>query len=286
MAFKLEDGTWFKEACSEQQYLVFDPRYIKEASKYNIQFGTADFIVYQYLRWCEDSGKYHIMVAGYDHIKERFGFEKEKDVKNAFDHLSRLGAVNHIWSDTRVYRQKTKIWVSTELLKRADGSAQFADGSAQFADGSANCFPVQQSREIINKNNKDILPPLADEELSVPVHKATPTPPDFSDVVDVKKAKQKSGANYGALAARLLERSGKKGKVNGQLVNLVKTQSQIYDEKTLFEVVEKSKFDSFWAKKGLMAVLSNAGIEDLLNRDNKPEDPHHKSTYTNYRKEI
>lgn len=96
-------------------------------------------------------------------------------------------------------------------------------------------------------------------------------PPDFSDVVDLKKAGKSARQKDGAYAAYLLEKSGKQGRVTGQLVKLVSTQAKQYGKETLLEVVQKAKFDSFWSKKGLMAVLSNAGIEDLLNRDNKTE---------------
>ena len=138
MAYNLTKGTWFKEACAEQGYIVFDPKYIKEAEKYGIQFGTGDFIVYQYLRWCEDSGKYHMMVAGYEHIKERFGFEKADDVRNVLNHLARLGAVNHIWCDTKIYRSKTQIWVSTECMKAGDISPTSVELSPDLVDSSTN----------------------------------------------------------------------------------------------------------------------------------------------------
>lgn len=138
MAYNLTEGTWFKEACAEQGYIVFDPKYIKEAEKYGIQFGTGDFIVYQYLRWCEDSGKYHMMVAGYEHIKGRFGFEKADDVRNVLNHLARLGAVNHIWCDTKIYRSKTQIWVSTECMKAGDISPTSVELSPDLVDSSTN----------------------------------------------------------------------------------------------------------------------------------------------------
>ena len=138
MAYNLTKGTWFKEACAEQGYIVFDPKYIKEAEKYGIQFGTGDFIVYQYLRWCEDSGKYHTMVAGYEHIKERFGFEKADDARNALNHLARLGAVNHIWCDTKIYRSKTQIWVSTEHMKAGGVSTASVELSPDLVDSSIN----------------------------------------------------------------------------------------------------------------------------------------------------
>ena len=177
MAYNLTKGTWFKEACAEQGYIVFDPKYIKEAEKYGIQFGTGDFIVYQYLRWCEDSGKYHMMVAGYEHIKERFGFEKAKDVTNILDHLSRLGAVNHIWCDTKIYRSKTKIWVSTERLKSTDPSANLTDPSVNFTDPSVNLTDpsvnatpvltpirnnnIKEKRKVDSPNGSSTLPPFS-----------------------------------------------------------------------------------------------------------------------------
>ena len=161
MAYNLTKGTWFKEACAEQGYIVFDPKYIKEAEKYGVQFGTGDFIVYQYLRWCEDSGKYRIMVAGYEHIKKRFGFEKAEDVRNALNHLARLGAVNHIWCDTKIYRSKTQIWVSTEHMKSVDASpvsaelsTDLVDGSTKIADPSTQATPVLTPVGNNNINNK------------------------------------------------------------------------------------------------------------------------------------
>lgn len=138
--------------------------------------------------------------------------------------------------------------------------------------------PAPVATPVLNNNinnNKKSSAVGGNEDFSVPVHvnKTKPTVAPFDvDVVDVKKVKQKDGKNYGALAARLLAKSGKKGAVTDTLVKAVREKEKVYGEKVLFEVVEKAKFDPFWATKGLRALLSESGIEDILNRDNRPED--------------
>ena len=112
------------------------------------------------------------------------------------------------------------------------------------------------------------------------------TPPDFSDVVDLKKAKQKAPAIGYKFADELLRVAGKKDKAGGRLISQLRTLNKRYTKEELMEVARKSKFDSFWAKSPAISLFSEAGVGAMLNKDNKAEDPHPESHDTGIRREI
>ena len=112
------------------------------------------------------------------------------------------------------------------------------------------------------------------------------TSPDFSDVVDLKKAKQKAPAIGYKFADELLRVAGKKDKAGGRLISPLRTLNKRYTKEELMEVARKSKFDSFWAKSPAISLFSEAGVGAMLNKDNKAEDPHPESHDTGIRREI
>lgn len=112
------------------------------------------------------------------------------------------------------------------------------------------------------------------------------TPPDFSDVVDLKKAKQKAPAIGYKFADELLRAAGKKDKAGGRLISQLRTLNKRYTKEELMEVARKSKFDSFWAKSPAVSLFSEAGVGAMLNKDNKAEDQHPESHDTGIRREI
>lgn len=112
------------------------------------------------------------------------------------------------------------------------------------------------------------------------------TPPDFGDVVDLKKAKQNAPVIDYKFANELLRAAGKKDKVGGRLIAQLRMLNKRYTKEELMEVARKSKFDSFWVKSPAISLFSEAGIGAMLNKDNKPEDHHPESHSTGIRREI
>lgn len=146
MAYDLAKSKWLQEQLVEQGMIAFNPQVVVEASKYGIKFGTAEYMVYQYIRWCESpAAKYPIMIAGLGHIKERFGFDKEEDVRYVLNELMRKGAVQHILCNEKFYRAKTKAWVSTEKCK------EFVGTPTKFVGTPTNASPVLP----LGENNKE-----------------------------------------------------------------------------------------------------------------------------------
>lgn len=148
MAYNLANSKWVQEQANEQGALVFNAKVVLEAEKYGIKFGTGEFLIYQYMRWCETNpqAKYPIMVAGYEHIMERFGFDKVEDVRTALNEMMKKGAVQHIICDERIYRGKTKVWISAEKCKK------FVGKPTKFVGQPTNSAPVPPQSESNSKS--------------------------------------------------------------------------------------------------------------------------------------
>lgn len=113
---------------------------------------------------------------------------------------------------------------------------------------------------------------------------ATITPPDFGDVVDLKKAKQKAPAIGYGFADELLRVAGKKDKAGGRLISQLRALNKRYSKEELMEVARQSRFDSFWSKSPAISLFSEAGVGAMLNKDNKAEDSHPVSHDTGIRR--
>lgn len=112
------------------------------------------------------------------------------------------------------------------------------------------------------------------------------TPPDFSDVVDLKMAKKKAPAIGFKFADELLRAAGKKDKAGGRLIAQLRTLNKRYTKEELMEVARNSKYDSFWAKSPAISLFSEAGVGAMLNKNNKAEDKHPESHDTGIRRII
>lgn len=97
--------------------VVYRARFIEEATKQGIKFGTNQFRVYHQLRWFEEEGKYGFNVAGFATIGTYVNLT-EKEVTAAMNKLRDRGIVQHILTDARWYRKKTDLWATTIHLKR------------------------------------------------------------------------------------------------------------------------------------------------------------------------
>ena len=157
----------------------------------NVDVLSGAFLVYHQLRWYETDGKFGFCVAGYEKIGQPYGFSG-KQVENFLNYLQQMGLVEHIWCDKKVYRNKTRIWMSTvrlsgigtavdavrvlrkgkknraelsyspeqlrriEGIKTTDGSVAATDGSVETTDGSVAHIGEKQGSEIYNEIENEI----------------------------------------------------------------------------------------------------------------------------------
>lgn len=164
---------------------------MKEAMVKDVDVLSGAFLVYHQLRWYETDGKFGFCVAGYEKIGQPYGFSG-KQVENFLNYLQQMGLVEHIWCDKKVYRNKTRIWMSTvrlsgigtavdavrvlrkgkknraklsyspeqlkriECIKTTDGSVATTDGSVETIDGSVAYIGEKQGSEIYNEIEKEI----------------------------------------------------------------------------------------------------------------------------------
>ena len=78
--------------------------------------GTMEFWVVYKLRVYETHGRYKVSVASIDTLAEDLGCSSEK-IKNTLSNLCVKGRLVHIWCDKKVYRNKTKIFVTKRWCK-------------------------------------------------------------------------------------------------------------------------------------------------------------------------
>ena len=152
----------FQQAETEEGYFVLEPAFIREALEGGVEFGTVQFFVYMYIRWCEVFGKYRVLFAGKKHIAEHIG-ATEKEVENALDRLKRKGLIQYIDFQVNVLRAKQKFWVSTVRLSQVQqkaptqvGGAPTQVGAAPTQVGGGLSVPPQSEDNNIRKENKNI----------------------------------------------------------------------------------------------------------------------------------
>ena len=107
---------------------------------------------------------------------------------------------------------------------------------------------------------------------------ATINPPDFFDVVDLKKAGSgtagRARRRASAVAKELLKEGNfpeapKNGKLPSGLVKRVGQLLARYDEQTLHDVIKKTRGHKFYGTMGIMTLLGDVNFGDILNMDNK-----------------
>lgn len=116
--------------------LSFRPGIIREALTKDIKFGSKEFFVYSQLRWYETDGKFGFCVAGDERLGQDLGMTAT-EVKNALNRLKDCGLVEHVWCDKRVYRNKTKVWMSmvrlSQVCTNVDAIKVLKDGARNIA---------------------------------------------------------------------------------------------------------------------------------------------------------
>ena len=172
--------------------LCFRPGIILEALEKGVQFGTKEFFVYSQLRWYETDGKFGFCVAGNERLGEDVGMT-EKEVEWALRRLNDAGLVEHVWCDKKVYRNKTKLWISVvrlagvctnvdaiRVLKKGKknvamlgetvrGETKTTRGSVETTRGSVGASPVTtgvgNTNRNTNRNNNNNNSVMLNEEL-------------------------------------------------------------------------------------------------------------------------
>ena len=101
---KSDKKTWFWTECLE------------DAKNSGCKMGTAEFWLVYKIRVYETHGDYKFCVAGVDRLASDIGVTVEQ-VKVALMNACLTGKLFHIWSDKKVYRNKTKIYVTKQWLE-------------------------------------------------------------------------------------------------------------------------------------------------------------------------
>jgi len=96
-------------------HIILNKQFVDEARALKIKPLTNEFWVYHQHRSYEKFGKFGFCVAGIPQMAEDCGLT-DKQVLSAYRQLMDKGAVQHIWCDSKVYRNKTKVYVSQALI--------------------------------------------------------------------------------------------------------------------------------------------------------------------------
>lgn len=130
---------------------------IKEAQAVGLNWLSQAFLVYQKIRWYETDGRFGFMVASTDTLGEQFGLTVAQ-TEQILKHLHNVGLIQHIWCDKKVYRNKTKIWMSTVRLRGLGTSAEAVKviGHGQKNTSQLSIDPFELKKlEILNQENAE-----------------------------------------------------------------------------------------------------------------------------------
>lgn len=109
---KSDKKTWFWTECLE------------DAKKSGCKIGTTEFWLVYKIRVYETHGDYKFCVAGTSRLSEDIGVTP-KQVEAALMNACQTKKLFHIWSDKKVYRNKTKIYVTRQWLEEKGLNPQF-----------------------------------------------------------------------------------------------------------------------------------------------------------------
>ena len=98
---KHDKKTWFWTEC------------LNDARSVGCKVGTTEFWTIYKIRVYETHGSYGYCVAGIDKLAEDVGVSPDQ-MKRTLENLCRKGRLFHIWCDRKVYRNKTKLFVTKQ----------------------------------------------------------------------------------------------------------------------------------------------------------------------------
>lgn len=145
---------------SDNKDIVFRVGFVNEAQSAGVEFNTLEMLVYERLRYYETEGKFKLgySVAGLSDYAEAFGVD-EKSIQDTFSRLAKVGLVAHVYCDKRVYRNKTRLWISVARLSQSLNTKQAIDAIKIVGRGG------KKPDYMLGKNG--LLSSATDEESSV-----------------------------------------------------------------------------------------------------------------------
>lgn len=104
-------------------------------------------------------------------------------------------------------------------------------------------------------------------------------------VVDIRKIPASRETHVdGKVVSQLLKAGGKKDVVTATLVSLVRKQAKKYGGvDKLFEMVKRAKFEPFYARMGMMSLLADKNLSNIMNMDNEVHEPIKKDWHYYYK---
>lgn len=167
MKFNFSKSGWVQhQSLRSQGIIAFSPRYIIEADGFGIKFGTAEFLLYQHLRWWEENSDERIFTKDIEYLRDFFGFDSERGVRDALNSLINKDAIVHtkLQKDDGTFTKN--LWMTTTKYAEIcpDAVKKNTEIYTGFEEVSTNS-PLEPPlcKELIRKNN--IIP------------KSTPVPP-------------------------------------------------------------------------------------------------------------
>lgn len=135
---KSDRKTWFWTDC------------LDVAKKSGCSLGTIEFWLVYKIRVYETHGDYKFCIAGVDKLAKDIGVTP-KQIEIALMDACKTGKLYHIWCDKKVYRNKTKIYVTKDWLNERGLNPQFLTLKAR---GGKNTHYITgtalESGEVVN----------------------------------------------------------------------------------------------------------------------------------------
>lgn len=124
----------------ENKDFTFRSGFIQEAQSAGVDFFSLEMFVYHELRFMEVEGpsKAGYCFAGYDWYVQKLEGVAESAIKEAFKRLQNKGLVVHVFCDKKIYRGKTKLWISTARLGKALNTKQAIESVRILSRGLCN----------------------------------------------------------------------------------------------------------------------------------------------------
>ena len=275
--------------------LSYRPGIIMEALECGVEFGSKEFFVYAQLRYWETDGKFGICVAGAESISESIGITP-KEVTDALDRLKKKGLVQHVWCDKRVYRNKTKVWVSTVRLSQVctnvDAIKVLKDGKKNLKMlGKTTCENVETTCENVvaspvttgvGNTNKILInnASFTANAVSDASPKETEFPFDEDVMVDVRKKKSdyanvKSRRAF-AIAGKVYKLMGLDAKPGVKMRNRIASRlDEGYTEEDIIGCIAWCEKDDYYGdnKDPMSWTSEDAMTKFKLNKETKKERP-------------
>lgn len=140
----LEQENWLKA------HTVLNNQFLEEARRYNIKPFTHEFWVYNKHRDYEVFGKHDYCFTGIERLAEDTQLT-ERQVINAYGRLQEKGAIKHVWCDQKIYRGKTRLFISSPHIKNIN----LEINKNNLVAGNAKKLPEGKQSLVIEESSKN-----------------------------------------------------------------------------------------------------------------------------------